>query len=188
MFDEIIKLNRLTIAADTYGDEDKTETETEVFARVKSVGMQETYIAKEHGFKPEVVFEIPDYLAYQGQERIEYQGEDYRVVRVYRRTPGTVLEIVCARTGNVATNNPSTISPSTAGVYRSAIEDVVVYVSRGTVSEITRGGVALSGTAYTIKYQRVTFHAAYLQTLPDGSTNFVVVTDNGNLPFAIEVI
>lgn len=97
MYNELIKL--LTLSEEPEGidvNEDIID-ETELFAKVLSVGMKETYEALSVGLKPELVFEIADYLDYEGQEAIEYEEERYQVLRTFRKKTGRELEITVTR-------------------------------------------------------------------------------------------
>ncbi len=50
----------------------KTDSEREVFCTVRSVGMQESYIARGQGFAPEYVFQLTQSFEYQGEKRLKY--------------------------------------------------------------------------------------------------------------------
>jgi SPP1 family predicted phage head-tail adaptor len=182
MFDASITLKAVTPTQNTYGDELETIVEKEMFARVKSVGMKEKYLAMEQGLNPEIVFVISDYLDYGNQEFVEHENVTYKVMRTFRS--GKELEIVCQRTGNLGT---AKLSTATGTFSKANPIDVVTYVSQGTVSAISKGGTDISTTAYALKYQRVTFDSDYLATLTNGANAFVIKTDNGNLNFTITV-
>lgn len=55
----------------------------EVLCKVRSVGMQETYTALGHGFRPEWVFELAQAFEYQGEKRCVFEGTPYRIIRTY---------------------------------------------------------------------------------------------------------
>lgn len=97
MYNEVITL--LTITEETEGMDtiESVPKETVLFAKVLSVGMKEVYEAKSVGLKPELVFEIADYLDYEGQEAISYNEERYTVLRTYRKKDGNELEITVTR-------------------------------------------------------------------------------------------
>lgn len=76
----------------TFKDERGIHT---VLGRVASVGMREFYEASARDFHPDIKFIIADYLDYENQQIIEYNGEHYRVIRTYRT--GQELEIVATR-------------------------------------------------------------------------------------------
>lgn len=69
----------------------KIQERREVFARVMSIGQQEFYQAQANGLKPEMKFEVADYLDYADEKEIEYEGKRYTVLRTYRN--GRRLEI-----------------------------------------------------------------------------------------------
>lgn len=69
----------------------KTRERREVFARSMSIGQMEFYQAQAQGLKPEMKFELADYLDYADEKEIEYEGKRYSVLRTYRN--GRRLEI-----------------------------------------------------------------------------------------------
>lgn len=101
MFDSVIKLVSEIKVVDEYGDLISEEREREVFAELRSVGQSEFYQAQALGLKPEIKFLLPDYLEYQGEQKLRFQdfGEseekEYTVLRTFRN--GNVLELVCKR-------------------------------------------------------------------------------------------
>ena len=97
MFNDVAVLTEKiysTTTTDEYGDPVVTENTSQVFVAVKSVTRSEFYTAQTAGFDPQIVFMLSDYLEYQGQPYIEYNGTLYKVIRTYRK--GITLEIVCA--------------------------------------------------------------------------------------------
>ena len=97
---ELLKLIAQTIDTDEAGDEVIAETSREVFARLGSVGQKEFYQGQAVGLKPELKFVLADYLDYQNEEEVEYDGIRYRVLRTFRS--GKELEIVVHREVNNA--------------------------------------------------------------------------------------
>lgn len=101
MYNEVITLVDEIKTVDDYGDMTVTEDTKQVFAGVKSVGQKEFYEAQALGLAPEIKIVLSDYLDYNGQKVIRYQGfgesspTDYRVIRTYRN--GTELEITVTR-------------------------------------------------------------------------------------------
>lgn len=83
-----------TTTTDEYGDPVVTENTTQVFVGVKSVTRSEFYTAQTAGFDPQIVFMLSDYLEYNDEPFVEYQGKMYKVIRTYRK--GIELELVCA--------------------------------------------------------------------------------------------
>lgn len=64
----------------------------ELVATLRSIGQSEFYQAHAAGYKPELKFVLADYLDYNGEELIKYDGNLYRVLRTFRN--GLELEIV----------------------------------------------------------------------------------------------
>jgi len=94
MYNDVISLLTITLATNDIGDMVETIVKSEVFAKVKSVGMKENYEALAVGLKPELVFVLSDYYDYDDQEFIEYKAKRYKVLRTYRKESNE-LEIVC---------------------------------------------------------------------------------------------
>jgi SPP1 family predicted phage head-tail adaptor len=101
MYDAVIKLISESRTVDAYGDTITTETERSVFAEIKSIGQSEFYQAQAVGLKPEIKFVLADYLDYQNEKKLRYQGfneaaeEEYAILRTYRNN--NLLELVCKR-------------------------------------------------------------------------------------------
>ena len=64
MYHEAIKLIKTTQEPDETGELISTTVEREIFAKMVSIGQQEFYQAQANGLKPELKFEIADYLDY----------------------------------------------------------------------------------------------------------------------------
>lgn len=97
MYNEVITLLTITEESDGMDTIETITKETDLFAKALSVGMKESYEAKSVGLKPELVFEIADYLDYEGQEEIRFNDERYKVLRTYRKKDGNELEITVTR-------------------------------------------------------------------------------------------
>lgn len=95
MYNEIITLIGETSGTNAAGDVTRTTTRRDVFAAVRSAGMKETYEAMAVGMKPEYTFVLSDYWDFNGEDTVEYEGTEYRVIRTYKK--GTELEIVVQR-------------------------------------------------------------------------------------------
>lgn len=101
MFNEIIKLIKVETMADDIGEPIELATEREVFAKVLSIGQQEFYQAQATGLKPEIKFEIADYLDYKDEKELIYESKIYQVLRTYRK--GSIaLEITVYGGVNIA--------------------------------------------------------------------------------------
>lgn len=88
---DVITLIKQTHSVDDYGDPLVAESTRDVFARLGSIGQQEFYQAHAVGLKPEIKFVLADYLDYEGESHVQYEGQRYRVLRTYRK--GQELEI-----------------------------------------------------------------------------------------------
>lgn len=98
--DEVLTLIKQTRDVDEYGDPKITETRSDVFARLASIGQKEFYQAHAVGLQPELKFILSDYLDYNGEKLVEHDGQRYRVLRTYRT--GLELELVVYREVNPA--------------------------------------------------------------------------------------
>lgn len=90
----------ITLIAETPGVrgvfDDKTETTRDLVCTVRSVGMQESYIARGQGLAPEYVFELTQDFEYQGEKRLRYKGIEFRIIRTYVTDTNTI-EITAER-------------------------------------------------------------------------------------------
>ena len=91
MYNNVISLIKETETVNEYGSKVKAETSRDVFCELKSIGQSEFYQAQTNGMKPEIKFVIADYLDYQNEEIIVYDGMKYKILRTYRT--GNELEI-----------------------------------------------------------------------------------------------
>ncbi len=97
---EILTLITVTQTVDDYGDPVIQETARDVFGRLQSIGQSEFYQAHATGLKPELKFILADYLDYNEETLVEYDGQRYRVLRTYRA--GLELELTLYREVNPA--------------------------------------------------------------------------------------
>ena len=95
---DVITLIKQTRGVDDYGDPEITETARDVFAKMGSIGQKEFYQAHAVGLQPEIKFVLADYLDYEGEKLVQYEGQRYRVLRTYRK--GQELEITVFREVN----------------------------------------------------------------------------------------
>lgn len=96
----ILSLIQQTPSVDVYGDTVLTETARDVFCGLRSIGQKEFYQAHAVGLQPEIKFVLADYLDYNDETLVAYNGQRYRVLRTYRA--GQELELVCYREVNPA--------------------------------------------------------------------------------------
>lgn len=86
MMNDIIKLITTTVSTtvNSQGDYPVTRTDRQIFAAVKSIGTKEFYEAATAGMKPEIKFVIQDYLDYEGEKELAFNGFRYQILRTYR--------------------------------------------------------------------------------------------------------
>lgn len=92
---DVIKLITTTVATtvNSVGDYPITRADRQIFCEVRSIGMKEFYEAATVGIKPEIKFVIQDYLDYQGEKELVYNGFRYPIIRTYK-TMSNMLEII----------------------------------------------------------------------------------------------
>ncbi len=73
----------------------KDAVRREVFCGFRSIGMKEFYAASTTDFRPELRLVLADYLDYDDETLVEYNGQLYRVLRTYRT--GQELELTLER-------------------------------------------------------------------------------------------
>jgi hypothetical protein len=67
----------------------------DVFAGLRSIGQTEFYQANAQDIHPECKFVMADYLDYNGETLLDYNGDRFRVLRTYRT--GQELELTVVR-------------------------------------------------------------------------------------------
>lgn len=75
-----------------YGEPD---VKREVFCGFRSIGMREFYSSSSTDFHPELKLILADYLDYDDETLVDYNGQRYRVIRTYRT--GQELELTLER-------------------------------------------------------------------------------------------
>ena len=97
MWKDVIMLGQQTEAVVNY-EVTKSWDWHQVYANKKSVRQSEAYQAAAVGLKPELMFEVRS-IDYEQEERVEFNGKLYEILRVYDR--GEVTELtVSAMTGS----------------------------------------------------------------------------------------
>lgn len=96
-------LVEVTEGEDDEGYTTKTETRREVMVNQKSATRAEFYTAKRAGDKIALVLEVKG-VDYKGEERVEFEGKPYEVVRAYSET-GEKFELNC-KEATVAPKKP----------------------------------------------------------------------------------
>ena len=92
---DVLTLLSISETVDEYGDRQPVTTRRDVFAEPVSIGLKEFYQAHAVGLQPELKFKLADYLDYEGERYVEYNGQTYRVLRIYRT--GQELELTLYR-------------------------------------------------------------------------------------------
>lgn len=69
--------------------------EREVFCRIKSIGMKESYEAMGKGHRPEIKAVLSDSYDYDGERQAVYDGVIYNILRTFRS--GISLELTLER-------------------------------------------------------------------------------------------
>lgn len=91
---DVIKLIKQTVTTNTYGIEEMTETEREIFCKVDSVSQTEFYQAANSEFNPEFRFTV-FFDDYQGESLLAFNSNRYSIYRTYRT--GDDLELYAER-------------------------------------------------------------------------------------------
>lgn len=81
-----------TLIKRAHGEQDVKRT---VFCGFRSIGMKEFYSANGTDFRPELKLVLADYLDYNGETLVDYNGLRYRILRTYRS--GQELELTLER-------------------------------------------------------------------------------------------
>ena len=92
---EILTLISRTPGRGAKGDPVIKEDFRVVLCGVRSIGQKEFYQANATDFHPELKLVLADYLDYQDERLVEYNGIRYSVIRTYRA--GQELELVVER-------------------------------------------------------------------------------------------
>lgn len=95
---DVLTLIQQERGLDAYGDPVITETRRDVFCTLASIGLKEFYQAHAVGLQPELKFRLADYLDYEDEPLVDYNGKRYRVLRTYRN--GQAIEITVYREVN----------------------------------------------------------------------------------------
>ncbi len=94
MLNDRITLRAEEITVNENGYKAYTYTDTEVWARKKSVVRSEFYTAGANGIELSIAFEV-NADEYDGQKAVLYDGKQYNVVRTYQIGQGLV-ELNCS--------------------------------------------------------------------------------------------
>lgn len=93
MYNDIIKLGRVTYKKNEYGQEIESVEWREVYAEVMSVSRSEFYAAAMANIRPTCIFAIADKDDYQSEKIIWHNGITYNVIRTHHGIGNYRLEI-----------------------------------------------------------------------------------------------
>lgn len=85
----------VTLIKRTWTGAVRKETTRDVLCSIRSVGQREFYEAFATDYRPELKIVLADYLDYQDEQLLTYNGQRYRVLRTYRT--GQELELTVER-------------------------------------------------------------------------------------------
>ena len=84
-----------TLIKRTYDGAGRKEFKRTVFCGFRSIGQKEFYASSSTDFRPELKLVLADYLDYDNETLVDYNGQRYRVLRTYRN--GQELELTLER-------------------------------------------------------------------------------------------
>jgi len=93
-FSDKIKLRAVTHKTDADGYPTQTNTDTEVWANVKSATRAEFYAANANGINVSMMFEVHA-EDWDNQTQVVYDGKVYDIVRTYQKGFG-IVELTCS--------------------------------------------------------------------------------------------
>ena len=73
-----------TLVKRVYENGSWNETKREVFCAVRSIGQTEFYQSNATEYRPALKLIISDYLDYNAEQLVDYNGRRFRVIRSYR--------------------------------------------------------------------------------------------------------
>lgn len=86
----LVLIGQKDVTTTSIGDLVQRESRRTVFADRKSVGATYKLQALAGGLRPKYRFVLSDYLEYQGETQVEYEGNRYRVIDTYRGEDNTL--------------------------------------------------------------------------------------------------
>lgn len=92
-FDNELKLIGIKYEQDEWRNKVEVRAEKTVLCNLESVTRNEFYNASVTGYKPELIFVMHAY-EYDNEQKVEYEGKEYKVIRTYRRN-FEELELIC---------------------------------------------------------------------------------------------
>ena len=96
MQDIVCYLISTTYTSDSVGNQVAVENEVEVpIIKNEFVGMNEFYVAQEHGLKPTLQLKISS-LNYSNEKKLKYMNTVYTIIRTKSPLPDEIL-LICER-------------------------------------------------------------------------------------------
>ena len=101
---DVCNLVKETISPDDYGRQITTRTSRQVYCQVYGVTQSEFYAAAAAGLNPELKIRLSMFRDYEGEKLVEYDGQMYSVIRVYRNSEsiGDAIELTLERKAGTA--------------------------------------------------------------------------------------
>lgn len=91
---EIFLIGATSTTQDAYANEIEIESETKVFADIRSVYAVDFYNSAKKGLKPQFVASIHDF-EYSGQSKVKFMDKYYKVERAFNTNDG-IIELTCS--------------------------------------------------------------------------------------------
>lgn len=97
--DDICNLVKEAISYDEYGRTAKTKTTRQVYCKVFGITQSEFYAAAAANLNPEIKIRLSMFEDYEGEKLVEYRGDTFSVIRVYRNSEsiGDAIELTLER-------------------------------------------------------------------------------------------
>ena len=80
---------------DEYGNEVQSITETDVFVMPRGVYNAEFYNAAQAGLHPSITFVLTNKADYNGEKVIEWEGQEYTVIRTDWNAQRDGISLIC---------------------------------------------------------------------------------------------
>lgn len=98
MYDDVITLKSPGAKTyDQYLNESIEYTERTVYAQPRSVYRSEFYSAAQLGLQPTITFRLSNRADYQDEKLLEYNGEQYEVIRADWNAQRDAIDLVCEK-------------------------------------------------------------------------------------------
>lgn len=97
--DDVCRLIKEELTYDAYGRPVTVKTTREVFCKVGGITRSEFYAAAAAGITPEITITLSDFMDYEGEKLVEYDGQIYSIIRTYQNSDrtGNAIELIVER-------------------------------------------------------------------------------------------